>query len=140
VSGFVGRFEHSLDEKGRIILPVRFRSEFQEGSTLTQHFEGCLALWPSAEFARQLRAMQDLYREGTPSARNRARVWSQGASGVDIDKQGRLVVPLQARTFADLTADVLVIGAIDHLELWSPDRFNERVAPAEEFFNGSDLD
>jgi MraZ protein len=140
VSGFVGRFEHSLDDKGRIVLPVRFRPEFLDGTTLTQHFEGCLALWPPAEFARQLRAMQELYREGTTDARNKARVWSQGASTVDVDRQGRLVVPQSARIFAALDAEVLVIGALDHLELWSPERFNERVAPAEDFFNGSDLD
>ncbi len=138
--GFVGRFEHSLDDKGRLILPVRFRPEFQAGAHLTQHFEGCLALWTPGEFARQLREMLDLSREGNADARNRARVWSQGASTVEVDRQGRLVVPAHARAFADLAGDVVVIGAIDHVELWNPQRFEDRVAPAEEYFNGSDLE
>ena len=139
MSGFVGRFEHSLDDKGRLILPVRFRPEFQGGASLTQHYEGCLALWTPSEFSRQTREMLDLYREGSTSGRNRARVWSQGASTLDVDRQGRLVVPATARAFANLSGDVLVIGALDHIEIWDPQRFNERVAPAEDFFNGSDL-
>ena len=140
VFGFVGRFEHSLDDKGRLILPVRFRPHFTEGSNLTPYFEGCLALWPASEFTRQMREMQDLSRQDSASARNRARMWSQGSAAVDVDRQGRLMIPATARTFADLATDVLVIGAIDHLELWNPNRFAERVVPAEQYFNGSDLD
>jgi MraZ protein len=140
VQGFVGRFEHTLDDKGRLILPVRFRPDFQAGANLTRHFEGCLALWTPSEFTRQMREMLELSREGNALARNKARVWSQGASVVEVDRQGRLVVPAPARAFADLAGDVLVIGAIDHVEIWNPQRFEERVAPAEDFFNGSDLD
>jgi MraZ protein len=137
---FVGRFDHTLDAKGRVILPARYRPEFHEGAAdLTQHFEGCLALWTHDEFTRQEQQMLDLYAGGTPSARNRARSWAQGASPVDIDKQGRVALPAGARRFADLTSDVIVIGAIDHIELWSPARFDQQVVPAEEYFSGSDL-
>jgi MraZ protein len=137
--GFVGRFEHTLDAKGRLILPVRFRPDFERGGNLTQHFEGCLALWTPSEFARQLAEMLDLSRTGDVEARNRARVWSSGASVVEVDRQGRFAIPPGARTFADLEGDVLVIGSIDHIEIWNPRRFEDRVVPAEEYFSGSGL-
>ena len=137
--GFVGRFEHSLDVKGRLILPVRFRPDFDKGGNLTQHFEGCLALWTPSEFARQLAEMLELSRSGSADDRNRARVWSSGASVVDVDRQGRFAIPASARGFADLDGDVLVIGSIDHIEIWNPRRFEARVIPAEEYFSGSGL-
>src|SRR5665811_37422 len=117
--GFVGRFEHTLDAKGRLILPVRFRPEFERGGYLSQHFEGCVALWTQGEFARQLDEMLELSRAGNSDARNRARVWSSGASAVEVDRQGRLPVPPTARGFADLNSDALVIGSIDHIEIWN---------------------
>jgi len=137
--GFVGRFEHTLDAKGRLILPVRFRPDFEKGGNLTQHFEGCLALWTPSEFARQLAEMLELSRTGSAADRNRARVWASGASVVDVDRQGRFAVPPSARGFADLEGDVLVIGSIDHIEIWNPRRFEDRVIPAEEYFSGSGL-
>jgi MraZ protein len=137
--GFVGRFEHTLDAKGRLILPSRFRPDFEGGGNLTQHFEGCLALWTPGEFSRQLHEMLELSRLGDPDARNRARVWSSGASVVDVDRQGRFAIPASARSFADLEGDVLVIGSIDHIEVWNPRRFEDRVIPAEEYFSGSGL-
>ena len=139
MSDFVGRFEHSLDEKGRLSLPARFRLDFADGANLTQHFEGCLALWAPGEFSRQMRDMKELYRQGNPDARNQSRMWAQGVSVLEVDKQGRLVVPASARTFAGLSSEALIIGVLDHLEIWNPRRFDERVAPAEGFLMGSDL-
>ena len=137
--GFVGRFEHTLDVKGRLILPVRFRPEFDKGGNLAHHFEGCLAVWTPDEFELQSAEMLALYRTGDAASRNRARVWSTGASVVEVDRQGRIPIPASARAFAGLSSEVLVIGSIDHIEIWNPDRFQERVAPAEEYFVGSDL-
>lgn len=136
---FFGRYEHTLDAKGRLILPARFRPEFDRGGHLSQHFEGCVALWTPGEFSRQLSEIQEAGRGGDAEARNRARVWASGSSDVEVDKQGRFAIPPSARAFADLGSDVLIIGAIDRIELWNPQRFESRVAPAEGFFNGSDL-
>jgi MraZ protein len=136
VAGFVGSFEHSLDAKGRVILPARFRPNFDRGGYLTQNLERCLALWTPGEFERQMADMLAAAREGDAASRNRARVWSAGSVEVEIDRQGRMGIPSKLREFAGLEGDVLVVGAIDRIELWNPGEWDLRVAPAQAFFLG----
>jgi MraZ protein len=130
VAGFVGRYEHSLDTKGRVILPAKFRPQFERGGYLTEHSEGCVALWTLGEFERQMDAMQERAVAGKAD-RNRARLWASTSAEVEVDRQGRMPIPSQLREFAGLDADVLVIGAIDRVELWNPAKFGERVMPEE---------
>jgi len=133
VAGFVGRYEHSLDTKGRVILPAKFRGAFERGGYLTEFREGCLALWTPGEFERQMAAMQDRAAGGRTD-RNRARVWASNSCEVEIDRQGRMAIPSYLREFARLQSEVLVHGAIDRLELWNPTVWSERVAPEERWF------
>jgi MraZ protein len=137
VAAFVGRYEHSLDSKGRVILPAKFRADFERGGYLTEHQERCLALWTLGEFERQLRAMQEQAAEGR-TERNRARLWAANSYEVEIDRQGRMAIPARLREFAALDGDVLVHGAIDRVELWNPAVWEERVAPEERWFLEAD--
>ena len=127
---FIGRYEHSLDAKGRVILPVKFRAPFEHGGFLSQFHDGCLALWTPDEFERQLESNQARSELGRDE-RNLARVWAGGSSEVEVDKSGRMPIPAYLRTFAQLEAEVLVLGAIDRVELWSPPVWEEKVAPSE---------
>lgn len=133
MAGFVGRYEHSLDAKGRVILPAKFRASFERGGYLTENQEGCLALWTPAEFERQMGAMQTRAASGRTD-RNRARLWAANSHEVEIDRQGRMAIPSHLRTFAALEDDVLVHGAIDRVELWSPAVWEQRVVPDEQWF------
>ena len=133
MAGFVGRYEHSLDAKGRVILPAKFRSAFERGGYLAENHEGCLALWTLGEFERQMAQMQDRAAGGR-SDRNRARLWASNAQEVEVDRQGRMPIAARLRDFARLESDVLVIGAIDRIELWNPAVFEEKVQPAEQWF------
>jgi len=137
VAGFVGRYEHSLDTKGRVILPAKFRAAFERGGYLTQNREGCLALWTPAEFERQMAAMQALATSGR-TERNRARLWSANSHEVELDRQGRMAIPAHLREIASLESDVLVHGAIDRVELWSPAVWEQRVVPDEQWFLDDD--
>ena len=118
---FVGRYEHSLDVKGRVILPARFRLVFETTAFVTKYSERCLAIWTPEEFDKKADEMTALM-DGTPEQRARARAWSMGSAEVDLDKQGRLAVPTYLREFAGLAdnSSVLVHGALNHLELWNP--------------------
>lgn len=128
---FIGRYEHSLDAKGRVILPVKFRAPFERGGFLSQFHEGCLALWTPEEFERQLESMQQSAEQGRDE-RNLARVWAGGSAEVEVDKAGRMPIPAYLRTFSQLDGvNVLLIGAIDRVELWNPAVWAEKVLPSE---------
>jgi MraZ protein len=128
---FFGRFEHSLDTKGRLILPAKFRAHFERGGYLGKHHERCLALWPDDEFNRQIEQMRGR-QEQSQEDRNLARLWAQGLSEVEVTSSGRMAIPAYLRDYARLEGDVLINGALDRIELWNPTLFEERVAPIEQ--------
>ena len=127
---FFGRYEHSLDVKGRVILPARFRASFGPDAYLSQYQDRCLALWPPDEFERQMAEMEVLQEQGRDE-RNLARIWASGSSEVEIDRQGRVAIPAYLREFARLDGAVLVMGALNRVELWDPAEWTTRVLPAE---------
>lgn len=123
---FFGRFEHSLDAKGRLILPARFRIHFDHGGYLTQYLDRCLALWTPDNFEKQMNQMESNAAE-TRDNRNLARLWAAGTAEIEVDKQGRLPIPTYLREFARLDGPVLVHGAIDRLEFWNPAQWSSKV-------------
>lgn len=127
---FIGRYEHSLDAKGRVILPVKFRAPFERGGFLSQYHDGCLALWTPEEYDRQLETMEQESVQGRDQ-RNLARVWAQGSTEVEVDRSGRMAIPAYLRNWAQLESEVLVMGAIGRVEIWSPPVWEERVLPSE---------
>lgn len=133
MAGFVGRYEHTLDSKGRIILPAKFRGAFEHGGYLTENREGCLALWTPGEFERQMQSMQEQSMAGR-TERNRARLWAASSQETEIDRQGRMAIPAYLREFASLEGDVLVHGAIDRIEIWNPSVWQDRVVPDQRWF------
>lgn len=126
---FFGRHEHSLDAKGRVILPARLRAQFDTKAYLTAHLDRCLALWTQDDFDKQSAEMETAL-DRSASDRNMARIWSSGVSEVELDKQGRVPIPTYLREYAHLDSAVLVIGTINHIELWDPDEWAARVAPS----------
>ena len=121
---FWGSHEHTLDPKGRVILPSRFRAAFHDGAFITKQAEGCLGVWTFPEFERRTAAMLENGRLGQ-AERNVARVWAAGAFDTNPDGQGRIVIPPKLREYARLDGDIVVNGAINHLEIWSADKWRE---------------
>jgi MraZ protein len=131
VARFFGSYEHALDPKGRVVLPFRFRSAFEQGAMLSAYLEGCLALWTPEEFDRQLSLLLERAAEG-PEQRNLARVQLARSYEVAVDRQGRLPIPQPLREFARLESVVLVHGANNRVELWDPATWETKVLPAEQ--------
>ncbi|HXW35251.1 MAG TPA: division/cell wall cluster transcriptional repressor MraZ [Acidimicrobiales bacterium] len=136
---FFGRYEHSLDAKGRLILPSKFRLAFEHGGYLTQNLDGCLALWTPDQFEVEMTTMLERS-VSSQSDRNLVRLWASNSHDVEIDRQGRLVIPQRLREFAGLSNEVLVNGAIDRVELWDLSRWDEKVLPEEQRLSEGTLD
>lgn len=124
-SRFFGRYEHALDLKGRVILPAKMRVHFSLPGYLTTHLEGCLALWTAEEFEREV-AQRQAQSELDAVSRNQVREWASSVFEVEVDRQGRMPVPANLRAFAGLEQEVLIIGMINRVELWSPQRWAEK--------------
>lgn len=128
---FVGRFEHTIDDKGRVTLPAKFRMPFEHGGYLTQGIDGCLALWTPEQFEAHAAVMQQRATQ-SQADRNLVRLWASGSTDLVVDRQGRISIPGRLRSFAGLTDDVLVLGTIDRVELWDPGRWEQKIVPEEQ--------
>jgi MraZ protein len=114
---FLGRFDHVLDEKGRLAIPARFRADLQGGMVLTRGNDRCLNLFPEARWA-EIAARLDALPMGDPNARNLRRAAFAAAEPVELDKQGRIVVSERLRAYAGISGNVAVVGMNSYLELW----------------------
>ncbi|WP_419841494.1 division/cell wall cluster transcriptional repressor MraZ [Candidatus Poriferisodalis sp.] len=128
---FVGQHEHSLDAKGRIVLPAAFRGAFEPSGFLIKHSEGCLALMTPDRFGEIAGQMSERSEAGGPPARAAKRSFGAGAARVMPDKQGRIAVPEELRRFAGLRRDCVVIGVIDQVEIWDAERWQDMNAQGE---------
>jgi len=124
---FLGEFQHSLDAKGRVILPVRFRGQLEGGAVMARALDGCLAVYPVDEFDRVARKLQEARERGSRE-RQAARTYFAGAVEITPDKQGRVAVPPHLREYAHLDREVMVAGSFDHIEIWDAQMFAERDA------------
>ena len=127
---FLGTHTPRLDDKGRLILPARFREQLAEGLVLTRGQERCLYVFPIAEFER----MHEQLRQApvtSKQARDYLRVLLSGASDEVPDKQGRITLPPVLRAYAGLTRDCAVIGAGSRVEVWDEQAWSTYLAEQE---------
>jgi MraZ protein len=127
VSGFVGQFEHQMDEKGRVSLPSAFRREADSDSFVLLQWEPAyLTLFPAAKWAEvQGRLLE--FRRSDARAWNQVRMIVANAVEVSPDKQGRILVPAVLQAAANLSGAVLLAGNIDRVELWNPETYARTV-------------
>jgi len=130
---FLGTHTPRLDDKGRLALPAKFRTELEGGLVITKGQERCLFVFPMAEFSRiteLLRAAPVTQR----SVRDYSRVFFASASHEVPDGQGRITVPSQLREYAGLTKDCVVIGANSRVEVWDSGAWQSYLAGTEQSF------
>ena len=131
---FIGEFHHTLDEKGRLSIPVKFRPSLADGAVVTRGLDRSLFLYPKKEWdvlASKIAALSI----GQADTRAFARLMLAGAMDVEIDKAGRAVIPEYLRTYAGLSRDVVVTGLYDRLEIWDEKAWTEYSAKTEEAGN-----
>jgi MraZ protein len=136
---FLGTHTPRLDEKGRLILPAKFREELSEGLVLTRGQERCIYVFSMSEFERvheQMRAAPISSRQ----ARDYNRIFLSGASDEVPDKQGRITIPPALRTYAGLDRELAVIGAGSRAEIWAADAWDSYLTEKETAFSETDED
>jgi MraZ protein len=129
---FTGEFRHSIDPKGRLIVPSRLRDELNDDRVvLTRWPDGCIAMWSGPGWDQfETRLLEQSRSDAT--ARAVVRAIAASAHQDVVDRQGRISVPQNLRDHADIGRDVVVVGALDHGELWSPARWDQQQARVEQ--------
>ena len=118
----IGEYEHSIDTKGRLIMPSKLKEDIGEKFVVTKGLDGCLFVYSQTEwktFEDKLRAFPLTNKD----ARALVRFFLAGAMECEIDKQGRFLIPGNLREFAGLEKEVVVIGVLDKIEIWSKDKW-----------------
>ena len=121
---FMGEYNHTIDAKGRLIIPSKFREILGDAFVVTKGLDGCLFVYDNEEWKRfeeKLRSLPITNKE----ARQFVRFFLAGATEAEVDKQGRILIPNVLREFPEITKDVVLVGVGSRIEIWSRERFEE---------------
>ena len=131
----MGEYHHSIDDKGRLIIPSKVRYELGETFIVTRGLDGCIFIYPKDEWSNIITKYKEL--PNTKDARNFMRFFLSGATECDFDKQGRIKLPLPLIKYAELEKDCIIIGVNERLEVWSKERWEQFIDTNED--NLSDI-
>lgn len=119
---FKGEYNHTVDTKGRLIVPAKFREMLGDTFVVTKGLDGCLFVYPNDEWTN----IENKFREiplTTKDARKFSRFFFAGAADCEVDKQGRILIPSVLRDFAGLKKEVVLVGVLNRIEIWSKERW-----------------
>ena len=122
---FLGEFNHSIDDKGRLTLPAKFREQLAPGVVITRGLDGCLFVFTYEDWTKFTSQLREKLPFTQKSARDLTRFFFAGASHVIPDRQGRILIPPFLREYAHLDTSAVIAGANTRLEVWSPARWQE---------------
>ncbi|HSB02772.1 MAG TPA: division/cell wall cluster transcriptional repressor MraZ [Anaerolineae bacterium] len=128
---FLGQFQHSLDEKGRLMIPARYRELLAAGAFITQGFDKCLMVMTEAYF-KQVYDRINAMNLADPTARLLRRLILSNAYSVEVDKVGRILVPQNLRQVIALESEAIVAGQGEYFEVWTPAAWNEQMNQLQE--------
>ena len=124
---FLGQFQHNLDDKGRLMIPARFRELLAAGAFITQGFDMCLMVMTDIYF-KQVYDRINAMNLADPTARLLRRLILSNAYPVEVDKVGRILIPQNLRQVAMLESEAIVAGQGEYFEVWTPAAWNEQMA------------
>lgn len=121
---FLGRYDHAIDTKGRIALPARYRDHLADGVVATRGFDRCLLVYPMAEWIPLAERVSRLS-ISDPDVRALRRLLFADAADLELDKQGRVLIPAGLRDYAGLDREAVVAGMHTFIEIWSPEHWSD---------------
>lgn len=124
---FLGRFNHNLDAKGRLAIPAKFRGDLGEGTVLTRGIDRCLTLHPLVDWQALVEKVRALPITDANARAFRRMVFAD-AIDLELDAQGRILVPPELRAYAGLERAAVVVGVDAAIEIWSPEHWTEMSA------------
>lgn len=124
---FLGQFQHNLDDKGRLMIPARFRELLVGGAFITQGFDKCLMVMTETHF-KQVYDRIEAMNLADPGTRSLRRLLLSNAYPVEVDKVGRILVPQNLRTFLQIEGEAIVAGQGEYFEVWKPAEWNVQMA------------
>ena len=130
---FLGEYSHSLDEKGRVVMPSKFRADLAVGCVVTKGQERCLYVFAHDRWDAEAADVMKLPRTDR-RARDFSRSFFGSASDQTLDRSGRCQIPEPLRQYAGLTKDVTVVGVADHIEIWDTETWHGIAAVADDYF------
>ena len=123
---FIGQYQHSLDEKGRLTIPARFRELLNKGAFITQGFDKNLMVLTQEAFEQVLEKITSISLTD-PNGRSLRRLILSNAYQVEVDKAGRILIPPGSRNFLGLEGEATVVGQGEYFEIWLPADWNQQV-------------
>ncbi len=120
---FLGRYAHNVDSKGRLAIPARFREALGAEVVITRGIDRCLSLYPLDTWTPLAERVSSLS-ISDPDARNFRRMVFAEASYLDVDRQGRVLLPADLRQYAEIDREATVVGVHSYIEIWSPGRWD----------------
>lgn len=124
---FLGEYDHSIDDKGRLTIPSRFRDALDAGAVVTRGYEGYLVLYPLSVF-EQIAAKVMRLSPTDPENRLLSRLVFSGAFDGQLDRTGRFNIPRKLLDYAGIADDAVIVGAGQHVEIWSPEGWQQQLA------------
>ena len=124
ISMFMGEYNHTVDVKGRLIIPSKFREQLGNEFVVTKGLDGCLSIYDLASW-RRLQEKLQILPFTSADARTLKRFMVGSAVSTETDKQGRILIPLPLRDYAKIDTDAVLIGNIDHIEIWSSEIWDD---------------
>jgi len=128
---FFGEHYHSVDEKGRIILPAKFREAFADGLFITKSFDNCLLVYTKKDWFEIVEKINSLPTTKA-SVRNYQRFFIGSAVEGEVSRQGRISIAQNLRDFAALDKDIVIVGLANKIEIWEKEKYEEHIAGAEQ--------
>jgi len=128
---FLGRYEHSIDAKGRLTIPARFRGDLASGTVVTKGIDRCLFLFPTTEFETLAARIRELPITQEQAREFRRQMFADASADIP-DKQGRIIVPPFLREYADIDSQVIIIGLDTFIEIWPVEVWKSREMPNSE--------
>lgn len=130
---FMGEYQHNIDIKGRLIVPSKFREQLGDQFVITRGLDKCLFAYPLDEWTKVEEKIQTLPLT-KKDARSFTRFFFSGASECELDKQGRINIPSNLTSYAELEKETVIVGVASRIEIWSKSEWDKFFDEAEETF------